>query len=84
MTLGDERTGFTLSKKQFLDFMLLSAGCCPYREGLNGFLFGHFHSSTYVSPDVGWRNHISSTLVGFMNPVADLHALFSSVLSFWA
>ena len=28
--------------------------------------------------------YISSTLVGFWHPVTALHALFSSVFSFWA
>ena len=32
MILGDNSAGFTLRKKQFLDFRLLSAECCPYRE----------------------------------------------------
>ena len=32
MILGENSAGFTLCKKQFLDFSLLSAGCCPYRE----------------------------------------------------
>ena len=32
MILGDNSAGFTLRKKQFRDFSLLSAGCCPYRE----------------------------------------------------
>ena len=32
MILGDNSAGFTLRKKQFLDFSLLSAECCPYRE----------------------------------------------------
>ena len=32
MILGDTSAGFTLRKKQSLDFSLLSAGCCPYRE----------------------------------------------------
>ena len=32
MTLGENSAGFTLRKKQFLDFSLLSVGCCPYRE----------------------------------------------------
>ena len=31
MILGDNSAGFTLRKKQFLDFSLLSAGSCPYR-----------------------------------------------------
>ena len=31
MILGNNSAGFTLRKKQFLDFSLLSAGCCLYR-----------------------------------------------------
>ena len=83
MILGENSAGFTLRKKQFRDFSLLSAGCCPYRVGLIGFLFGVFHSSPYISPDVGWRKYRSSTLVGFRHPVTALHALFSSVFSSW-
>ena len=57
ITLGGKSAGFSLSKKQFLDFSLLSAGFWPYIiVSLIGFLFGLFHSSTYISPDVGWRN----------------------------
>ena len=58
MILGENTAGLTLSKKQFLDFSLLSAGCWSYRE---------------------W-----ASLVGFRHPVTALHALFSSVFSFWA
>ena len=32
MVLGQNSAGFTLRKEQFLDFSVLSAGCCPYRE----------------------------------------------------
>ena len=32
MILGDNSAGFTLRKKQFQDYILLSVGCCPYRE----------------------------------------------------
>ena len=32
MSFGDNSAGLTLRKKQLLDFSLLSAGCCPYRE----------------------------------------------------
>ena len=55
MTLGGISAGFTLRKKQFMDLRLLSAGCCPYRESAL-LVFCLFHSSTYISPDVGWRN----------------------------
>ena len=89
MTLGDNSAGFTLCKKHFLDHNLLSAGCCPYREcGLIGFMFGLFHSSTYISPDVGWRNSslkIQIFYIGwFQASCAARHALFSFVYSIWA
>ena len=32
MSLGENSAGFILHTKQFLDFSLVSAGCCPYRE----------------------------------------------------
>ena len=32
MTLAENFAGFTLRTKQFLNFSLPSAGCCPYRE----------------------------------------------------
>ena len=35
MTVGENSSGFTLRKKQFLDFSLLPAWCCPYRDWFN-------------------------------------------------
>ena len=68
MTLEDISTGFTLHKKTFLDFSLLSAESEP-------------------QPDVGWgksaSKYRSSTLDGLRHHVTALHALFSSVFSFW-
>ena len=48
---------FTLRKKQFLDFSLLSARCFPYKEWaslVSCLVFSH--SSTCNSLDVGWCN----------------------------
>ena len=54
MILGENSAGFTLCKKQFRDFSLLSARCCPYREWaiLVSCLFFSILAHTYV----GWRN----------------------------
>ena len=54
MILGEYSAGFTLRKKQFRDSLCRVLSI--QTMGLNGFLFGPFHSSTYISPDVGWRN----------------------------
>ena len=56
MILGENSAGFTLRKKQLRDFSLLSAWCCPYREWASFVSFFFPHSSTYISPDVGWGN----------------------------
>ena len=87
MILGDNSAGFTLHKNQFLDFGLLSAGCCPYREwtSLVSCLVFYIlpHTSLRMSGGaIPASKYISSTLVGFMHPVTALYALFSSVFSF--
>ena len=89
MILGENSAGFTLRKKHFRDFSLLSAGCYPYREwtSLVSCLVFSILAHTYLRMSGGAipaSKYRSSTLVGFRHPVTDLHALFSSVLSFWA
>ena len=85
MILGENSAGFTLRKKPFLDFSLLSAVCCPYREwAFIGFLFFSIlaHTSLRVSCGaIPASKYRYSTLVGFRHPVTALHALFSSVYS---
>ena len=87
ITLGENSAGFTQCKQQFLDFSLLSAGCCPYREwaSLVSFFFSILaHTSIRISGGaIPASKYISSTLVGFRHTVTVLHALFSSVFSFW-
>ena len=89
MILGENSAGFTLCKKQFLNFSLHSAGCCPYREwaslvsSLVFFILAH--TSLWMSGGaILASKYRCSTLVGFRHPVTALHALFSSVFSFWA
>ena len=89
MTLGDNSAGFTLRKKQFLDFRLLSAGCCPYREWaslVSRLVFSiPAHTSLLMfGGAIPASKYRSSILVGFRNHVTALHALFSSVFIFWA
>ena len=89
MSLGENSAGFTLRTKQLLDFSLLSAGCCLYREwaSLVSCLVISIlaHTSLQMSGDaIPASKYRSSTLVGFRHPVTALHALFSSVFSFWA
>ena len=89
MNLGDNSAGFTLRMKQLWDFSLLSAGCCPYREwaSLVSCLVFYIlaHTSLRMSGSaIPASKYRSSTLVGFTHPVTALHALFSSVFSFWA
>ena len=89
MILGDNSAGFTLRNNQFRDFSLLSAGCCPYREWaslVSCLVFSILaHTSLRMSGGaIPASKYRSSTLVGFRHPVTALHALFSSVFSFWA
>ena len=89
MILGKNSAGFTLCKKQFLDFSLHSAGCCPYREWASLVsclvFFILAHTSLWMSGGaILASKYRCSTLVGFRHPVTALHALFSSVFSFWA
>ena len=74
MILGENSGGFTLRKKQFLDFSLLSAGCCPYREWAPLFSCLVFsilaHTSLRMSGGaIPASKYRSSTLVGFRHPV---------------
>ena len=89
ITLGGKSAGFTLRKKQFLDFSLLSAGFWPYKEW--GSLVSCLVFSTWAHTSlrvlggaIPGSKYRSSTLVGFRHPVTALHALFSSGFSFWA
>ena len=89
MILGENSAGFTPRKKQFREFSLLSAGCCPYREwaSLVSCLVFSMLAHTSLRMSVGAiqvSKYRSSTLVSFRHPVTALHALFSSVFSFWA
>ena len=87
--LGENSAGFTQRKKQFLDFILLSAGCSPYREWaslVSCLIFSVLaHTSLRMSGGaIPARKYRSSTLIGSRHPVTALHALFSSVFSLWA
>ena len=89
MILGDNSAGFTLRKKQFRDFSLLSAECCPYREWASLVFCLVFsilaHTSLRMSGSaIPATKYIYSTLVGFRHPVTALYTLFSSVFNFWA
>ena len=89
MILGENSVSFTLRKKQFLDFSLLSAGCFPYREWVSlvsCLVFSILaHTSLRMSGGaIPVSKYRSSTLVGFRHPVMALHSMFSSVFSFWA
>ena len=86
MILGENSADFTLRKKQFLDFSLLSAGCCPYREWaslVSCLVFSILaHTSLRMSGGaIPASKYRSSTLVGLRHPVRALHVLFSSVFS---
>ena len=88
MILGESSAGFTLRKKQFWDFSLLSAGCCPYREWASLVSYLVFSILAHTSlrmlgGAIPASKYRSSTLVSFRHPVTALHALFSSVFSFW-
>ena len=82
MTLADNSADFTLRKKQFLEFRLLSAGCCSYREWVSlvfCLVFSilahtYFRMSGGAIPVSKYR---SSRLIGFRHLVTALHALFS-------
>ena len=57
MILGDNSAGFTLRKKQFRDFSLLSAGCCPYREWaslVSCLVFSILAHRSLQIFDIGW------------------------------
>ena len=87
--LGDNSAGFTLRKMQFLNFSLLSAWCCPYREwaSLVSCLVFSILAQTSLRMSGGAipaSKYRSSTLVSFRHPAPALYALFSSVFSFWA
>ena len=89
MTLGDNSAGFTLRKKQFMDFSLLSAGCFPYREWpslVSCLVFSILaHTSLRMSGRaIRVSKYRSSILVGFRHSVTAVHAQFSFVFSFWA
>ena len=75
MILGDNSTGFTQHNNQFLDLSLPSAWCCTYREwaSLVSCLVFTILSHTSLWMPGGVRHHVTA-----------LHALFNSVLSFWA
>ena len=85
MILRENSAGFTLRKKQFRDFSHISAWCCPYRV-VSCLVFSILaHTSLQMSNGtIPARKYRCSTLVGFRHPVTALHALFSSVFSFWA
>ena len=79
MILGDNSV---LCKKQFLDFILLSAGCFPYKEWtsfVSCLVFSILaHTSLRMSGGaIQASKYRSSTLVVFRHPVTALHALFS-------
>ena len=89
MTLGENSSGLPLRKKQFLDFILLSAWYCPYREWASLICCLVFyiisHTSLRMSGGaMSTSKYRSSTLVGFRHPVTALYAMFSSVFCFWA
>ena len=89
MILGDNSAGFTLCKKKFLDFILLSAGCYPYREWaslVSCLVFSILaHTSLRMSGGaIPASKYRYSPLVDFRHHVTALHALFNSVFSFWA
>ena len=89
MILGENSAGYTLRKKQFLDFNILYAGCCPYSEwaSLVSCLVFSILADTSLLMSGGAipaSKYRSSRLVGFNHPVTALHAPFSYVLRFWA
>ena len=89
MILGENSESFTLRKKQFRDFSLLSAGCCPYREWaslVSCLVFSILAHTSHRMSDgaIPASKYRYSTLVGFRYHVTARHALFSSVFSFWA
>ena len=74
--LGENSAGFTLRKKQFRNFSLLSAGCCPYREWaslVSCLVFSILaHTSLRMSGGaIPASKYRYSTLVGFRHPSCD-------------
>ena len=88
ITLGGKSAGFTLCKKQFLDFSLLSAGFWPYREWASLVSCLVFSTRAHTSlrtlgGAIPASKYRSSTMVGFRHLVTALHALFRSGFSSW-
>ena len=89
ITLAGKSAVFTLHKKQFFDSSLLSDGFLPYREWASLVSCLVFSTRAHTSlrmlgGAIPASKYRSSTLVGFRHFVTALHALFSSVFSFWA